>query len=52
MIAEEIPGELVEILDRRAGREHSRDGSVLRTLAEILTRHEDIVRRRVLRETQ
>lgn len=33
----DIPQELIEILDRAAGREHSRTGSVVGTLAEILT---------------
>jgi hypothetical protein len=38
----EIPQELVDLLDERAGRVHSRDGVVLRTLAEILTRYDQI----------
>lgn len=34
---ETIPQELIDILDRAAGREHSRTGTVVGTLAEILT---------------
>jgi hypothetical protein len=37
MMPKDIPQELVDHLDRRAGRKHSRDGVVLATLAEILT---------------
>jgi hypothetical protein len=33
---EDVPQELIDILDARAGREHSRTGSVVSTLAEIL----------------
>lgn len=39
---EEIPEELLEILDQRAGKQHSRQGSVVRCLAEILTRWEEV----------
>jgi hypothetical protein len=39
---EEIPQELVDLLDRAAGRAHSRAGSVVRTLAEILTRYDGV----------
>lgn len=35
--AEGVPSELIEILDRTAGKEHSRTGSVVACLAEILT---------------
>ncbi len=42
MTPAEIPQELVDLLDERAGRRHSRDGSVLRTLAEILTRFDQM----------
>lgn len=42
MTPEEIPVELKEILDRRAGRVHSATGSVMRALAEILTRYEEM----------
>jgi hypothetical protein len=42
MKAEEIPQELTDILDRAAGMNHSRTGSVMRALAEILTRYDEI----------
>jgi hypothetical protein len=38
----EIPQELVDILDARAGKVHSRTGVVLTTLAEILTKYEEM----------
>lgn len=38
----EIPAELVDILDERAGKKHSREGQVLRTLAEILTKYDEL----------
>lgn len=44
MKADEIPQELVDLLDDRAGKKHSRDGQVLTTLAEILTKYEEISR--------
>lgn len=37
MTPEEIPQHLVDILDQRAGKTHSRGGPVLAALAEILT---------------
>lgn len=37
---EEIPERLIEILDRAAGKKHSRSGPVIRTLAEILTEYD------------
>lgn len=37
MNVDDIPPELVALLDARAGRKHTRDGTVLRTLAELLT---------------
>lgn len=40
MTVDEIPQELIDILDRRAGKKHSRSGSVVSALAEILTRYE------------
>lgn len=40
MTPSEVPQELIDILDRNAGKVHSRTGSVVRTLAEILTRYE------------
>lgn len=42
MLAGEIPQELIDILDDRAGKKHSRTGSVVACLAEILTRWEEI----------
>ena len=42
MEARDIPQELVDILDERAGRKHSREGSVVTTLAEILTRYDEL----------
>lgn len=41
MEARDVPQELIDILDERAGRKHSREGSVVSTLAEILTRYEE-----------
>lgn len=43
MTPDEIPQELIDILDEKAGKNHSRTGSVVRTLAEILTRYDEIV---------
>lgn len=43
MKAEEIPAELRDILDRRAGKEHGANGPVLAALAEILTRHREML---------
>jgi hypothetical protein len=37
MNVNDIPQELIDLLDKRAGKKHSRDGVVLTTLAEILT---------------
>lgn len=37
MTPEEIPQHLVDIVDRAAGKEHSRSGPVLACLAEVLT---------------
>ena len=42
MSPEEIPQELVDILDKMAGKQHSREGKVINCLAEILTRYEHI----------
>lgn len=44
MVVDEIPQELIDILDNRAGKKHSKEGTVLTTLAEILTRYEEIRR--------
>lgn len=46
METRDVPPELLEIVDRAAGREHSRDGSVARTLAQVLTRWEELRRPR------
>lgn len=42
MDPEDIPQELIDILDDRAGKKHSRQGSVVRCLAEILTKFDEI----------
>lgn len=40
MMVEDIPQEIIDFLDRRAGKKHSHDGIVLVTLAEILTMYD------------
>lgn len=42
VISKDIPQELVDILDDRAGKIHSRSGPVVSCLAEILTKYEEI----------
>lgn len=42
MKPEDVPQELIAILDRAAGREHARTGSVVGCLAEILTRYDEL----------
>lgn len=42
MTPEEIPQELIDILDERAGKAHSLAGPVVAALAEILTRYQQI----------
>jgi hypothetical protein len=42
MTPEEIPHELIEMLNRDAGKEHNRNGRAVRSLAAILTRYEQI----------
>lgn len=42
MDSQEIPQELVDILDEKAGKKHSREGVALTTLAEILTKYEEL----------
>jgi len=42
MTPEEIPRELMDILDAAAGKKHSHDGHVARALAEILTRYDEM----------
>ena len=46
MTTEQIPQELIDILDERAGKQHSRSGSVVACLAEILTVYVKIKERR------
>jgi hypothetical protein len=43
MAPDEIPQELIDILDKAAGKEHSRQGRVVACLAEILTRYEKML---------
>lgn len=38
----EIPQDLIDILDARAGKAHNRTGPVVAALAEVLTRWEEI----------
>lgn len=40
MTPAEVPQELIDIVDRHAGKVHSRDGYVVTALAEVLTRWE------------
>jgi len=42
MSPEDIPQELIDILDERAGKKHSRNGTVVKTLAEILEKYEEL----------
>lgn len=42
MTPDEIPQELIDILDKAAGKQHSRTGSVVTCLAEILTRYDQM----------
>lgn len=42
MTPDEVPQELIDIVDRLAGREHSRAGPVVACLAEVLTRWEEL----------
>lgn len=46
MTPEEIPQELIDILDAKAGKKHSRDGYVVEALAEILTKYDELKRRK------
>ena len=48
MQSEDIPQELVDLVDKRAGKQHSRDGIVLTTLAEVLTKYDEIKTRNPL----
>lgn len=42
MISADIPQELIDILDRAAGRAHTQTGSVVTALADILTAYDRI----------
>ncbi len=42
MTPDEIPTELLEILNDQAGKVHRRDGSAVRCLAEILTKYDEL----------
>lgn len=44
MEPQEVPQELIDILDSRAGKVHSRSGPVVSCLAEILTRFQEMSR--------
>jgi hypothetical protein len=50
--ASAIPPELVQMLDADAGKAHSADGPVLASLAQILARHEQLVRAQLLAEQE
>jgi DNA-binding XRE family transcriptional regulator len=43
MTPEEVPQELIAILDRAAGRQHSRTGPAVACLAEILTATQPVI---------
>lgn len=43
MTPAEIPQELKDILDQRAGKVHSQEGRVMAALAEILTRYQEML---------
>lgn len=47
-----IRQELVDLLDEQAGKQHSADGPVLAALAEILNRHEVMIRKGVATEIE
>jgi hypothetical protein len=42
MKVEDIPQELVDMLDQDAGKQHGRQGPVLASLARILTRYDEM----------
>jgi hypothetical protein len=42
MKVEEIPQEIIDILDEAAGKKHSKEGNVLNTLAKILTKYDEL----------
>ena len=39
----QVPQELLDMLDKDAGKRHSREGPVVASLARILTRHEEML---------
>lgn len=45
MTPDEVPQELLDLLNEDAGREHSRNGRVVASLARILTRYDEILLR-------
>lgn len=45
MTPEEIPQELVDLLDERVGKKHRREGVALATLAEIITKYDELIGR-------
>lgn len=47
MTPEQVPAELVAMLDADAGKAHATQGPVLASLARILTRHEQQLREQV-----
>lgn len=42
MTGEEIPQELIDMLDGLAGKKHGREGRVVAALARILTRYDEL----------
>lgn len=42
VLPKDIPQECIDILDKRAGKKHSREGQVVSTLAEVLTKWEEL----------
>jgi len=47
MKVEEIPQEIIDILDEAANKKHSKEGIVLQTLAKILTRYDELCEFRI-----
>lgn len=41
----DVPQELIDLLDERAGKKHRREGVAVAALAEILTRYEQMLQR-------
>lgn len=42
MTPDEVPQEIIDIVDRDAGKVHSRRGPVVATIAKVLTRWEEL----------